>query len=84
VEGEGFEPSKAEPSDLQSDPFDRSGTPPKINELLCEKDWRMSIAREQGIRELHFQRNLFLIIMPKWIHSLRNDRINSIQKKTIK
>ncbi len=29
VEGEGFEPSKAEPSDLQSDPFGRSGTPPK-------------------------------------------------------
>ena len=28
VEGEGFEPSKAEPSDLQSDPFDHSGTPP--------------------------------------------------------
>ncbi len=32
VEGEGFEPSKAEPSDLQSDPFDRSGIPP---EELC-------------------------------------------------
>ena len=30
VEGEGFEPSKAEPSDLQSDPFDRSGTPPMV------------------------------------------------------
>ena len=30
VEGEGFEPSKAEPSDLQSDPFDHSGTPPII------------------------------------------------------
>ena len=29
VEGEGFEPSKAEPSDLQSDPFDHSGTPPR-------------------------------------------------------
>ncbi len=29
VEGEGFEPSKAEPADLQSAPFDRSGTPPK-------------------------------------------------------
>jgi hypothetical protein len=29
MEGEGFEPSKAEPADLQSDPFDRSGTPPK-------------------------------------------------------
>ena len=28
VEGEGFEPSKAEPTDLQSVPFDRSGTPP--------------------------------------------------------
>ena len=28
VEGEGFEPSKAEPSDLQSDPFNRSGIPP--------------------------------------------------------
>ena len=26
VEGAGFEPAKAEPSDLQSDPFDRSGT----------------------------------------------------------
>jgi hypothetical protein len=33
VEGEGFEPSKAEPSDLQSDPFDHSGTPPKRRSL---------------------------------------------------
>jgi hypothetical protein len=30
VEGGGFEPPKAEPSDLQSDPFGRSGTPPKF------------------------------------------------------
>ena len=30
VEGGGFEPPKAEPSDLQSDPFDRSGTPPAV------------------------------------------------------
>ena len=29
MEGGGFEPPKAKPSDLQSDPFDRSGTPPK-------------------------------------------------------
>ncbi len=29
VEGAGFEPAKAEPSDLQSDPFGHSGTPPK-------------------------------------------------------
>ena len=28
LEGAGFEPAKAKPSDLQSDPFDRSGTPP--------------------------------------------------------
>jgi hypothetical protein len=31
LEGAGFEPAKAEPSDLQSDPFDRSGTPPPKN-----------------------------------------------------
>ena len=31
VEGVGFEPTKAKPSDLQSDPFDRSGNPPKSN-----------------------------------------------------
>ena len=31
VEGEGFEPSKAEPSDLQSDPVDRLGIPPTRN-----------------------------------------------------
>ncbi len=29
VEGEGFEPSKAVPADLQSDPFGHSGTPPR-------------------------------------------------------
>src|ERR1041385_503099 len=33
VEGEGFEPSKPVATDLQSVPFDRSGTPP---EVLCE------------------------------------------------
>ncbi len=35
VEGEGFEPSKAEPSDLQSDPFGRSGTPPNFDGAGC-------------------------------------------------
>jgi hypothetical protein len=29
VEGAGFEPAKAKPPDLQSGPFDRSGTPPR-------------------------------------------------------
>ena len=38
VEGEGFEPSKAEPSDLQSDPFDRSGTPPYFKRPLYYKN----------------------------------------------
>lgn len=28
--GAGFEPAKAKPSDLQSDPFDRSGNPPQV------------------------------------------------------
>jgi hypothetical protein len=28
LEGVGFEPTKAAPADLQSAPFDRSGTPP--------------------------------------------------------
>src|ERR1700730_15771088 len=35
VEGEGFEPSKAEPTDLQSAPFDRSGTPPTKPHILA-------------------------------------------------
>ena len=32
VEGGGFEPPKASPTDLQSVPFDRSGTPPHLRE----------------------------------------------------
>ncbi len=31
VEGGGFEPPKAWPTDLQSVPFDRSGTPPFVS-----------------------------------------------------
>ncbi len=34
VEGGGFEPPKAEPSDLQSDPFGHSGTPSRTGDLL--------------------------------------------------
>lgn len=37
VEGEGFEPSKVEPSDLQSDPFGRSGTPPENKAAILPK-----------------------------------------------
>jgi hypothetical protein len=39
VEGGGFEPPKAEPSDLQSDPFDRSGTPPKMQARYFVAGW---------------------------------------------
>ena len=34
VEGEGFEPSKAKPAELQSAPFDRSGIPPDVLYVL--------------------------------------------------
>ncbi len=34
VEGDGFEPSKAVPADLQSAPFGHSGTPPKFHAIL--------------------------------------------------
>ncbi len=38
VEGGGFEPPKVEPADLQSAPFGRSGTPPKIKpHILLER-----------------------------------------------
>ena len=43
MEGGGFEPPKAEPSDLQSDPFDRSGTPPN------EGNFHLSIDKCQAI-----------------------------------
>ena len=48
VEGVGFEPTKAEPSDLQSDPFGRSGTPPdqanKMDAELCR--WRRPMSTQ--------------------------------------
>ena len=34
VEGVGFEPTKAEPADLQSAPFGHSGTPPRKKPLI--------------------------------------------------
>jgi len=36
VAGEGFEPSKAEPGDLQSPPIGRSGNPPRA---ICNVDY---------------------------------------------
>ena len=40
VEGGGFEPPKAEPSDLQSDPFGHSGTPPISFLLYLFSKWQ--------------------------------------------
>ena len=37
VEGDGFEPSKAEPADLQSAPFGHSGTPPEALLIYINK-----------------------------------------------
>ncbi len=34
MEGEGFEPSKAEPTDLQSAPFGHSGIPPESQQKI--------------------------------------------------
>ncbi len=42
VEGGGFEPPKAEPSDLQSDPFGHSGTPPKEHAILRQRPWSVN------------------------------------------
>jgi hypothetical protein len=53
VEGVGFEPTKAVPSDLQSDPFDRSGTPPIKDARFCPRPQPMSTT--QGVLSLQMQ-----------------------------
>ena len=50
VEGEGFEPSKAEPSDLQSDPFGRSGIPP----LKLLGNYKVYLTKNQAFLHLLF------------------------------
>ena len=57
VEGVGFEPTKAEPSDLQSGPFGHSGTPPgtphKRREIVRLAGPRVNAAEdaaERGVR----------------------------------
>ena len=62
VEGEGFEPSKAEPADLQSDPFDRSGTPPLLAARLRTCLLYIALRRKAGLmirHELHFGKYFF-------------------------
>ena len=43
--GEGFEPSKAEPGDLQSPPIGRSGNPPGSFLLRRAQDYLKLVAR---------------------------------------
>ncbi len=53
VEGGGFEPPKVEPADLQSAPFDRSGTPPKIKpHILLEHS--ATVNRNVLLRRIFF------------------------------
>ena len=46
VEGEGFEPSYSERTDLQSVAFNHSATPPQPNEALCGNPMILSIKIE--------------------------------------
>ena len=43
VEGDGFEPSKAVPADLQSAPFGHSGTPPSVTTNLTSLGIRCQV-----------------------------------------
>ena len=54
VEGVGFEPTKAEPSDLQSGPFGRSGTPPQRKQrILLNGTGRVKPPTTEGIVSGH-------------------------------
>ena len=57
VEGGGFEPPKAEPSDLQSDPFDRSGTPPNDQRRIVRP--RLFIVKRPAYPGGHEPRTLY-------------------------
>ncbi len=70
MEGEGFEPSKAEPADLQSDPFDRSGTPPKKNLAL---NFALGSCLCQQIHSLFVK---FSSIPMYYVFHLRTEMIN--------
>ena len=44
----GFEPAKAVPSDLQSDPFGRSGIPPRRDLAECQRASTMNVATDRA------------------------------------
>ena len=52
----GFEPTKAEPTDLQSVPFDRSGTSPNINfkhHMVKNSEFLGVTQQERGERRMN-------------------------------
>ena len=57
MEGGGFEPPKAEPTDLQSAPFDRSGTPPAIQ---LKEPQIMTVLKKKSILKFALQKYHFL------------------------
>lgn len=57
VEGEGFEPSKAEPADLQSDPFGHSGTPPMLARLRTNR-FRFGVKSPEAVHMIRCFNNL--------------------------
>lgn len=53
--GGGFEPPKATPTDLQSVPFDHSGTPPinkKLNGNYSQETVQKQLKLEEALRQL--------------------------------
>ena len=76
VEGGGFEPPKVEPADLQSAPFDHSGTPPKIKpHILLERSATVN-------RNTLKRRIFFLTAKPTAVTAFQaSARIKNQQKK---
>jgi hypothetical protein len=71
VEGGGFEPPKAEPPDLQSGPFDRSGTPPNKERIIFY------------YLTAHVNRCTFLALVPvKKIHRLLNSFLEKLRQQS--
>ena len=54
VEGDGFEPSKAVPADLQSAPFGHSGTPPNFELSLAYLVEREKVVPTTGIEPVTY------------------------------
>ena len=67
VEGVGFEPTKAEPSDLQSGPFGHSGTPPNALNVYRQRKRRAIL----HVRALHVNGTVLQILSSSLIKALK-------------